>query len=188
MRPGPRSGLLRAATVTAESDASSPVLTPLERIRAAQRAQRSKSVYATSYTVMLAQVLFAAFVFGHSQGPVRPQPAEVGAGMAATLLGSLLVAPWFARRKQREGAAWAGRVHEGSHRRSLLVFDDVFILGGEVVPYDQVERWELADEEGGIKLRYQDLEHGGPVIRDLVGPSSAFRRLVRRAETQRTSS
>ena len=166
----------------AEPEAECP--DPLERIRRAERAQRLKTIYATFLAITVGQVLFGAFVFGHSQGPIRPQAAEVGAGMIATLLVSLAVAPWLAHRKRREGTVWAGSVHEGSHRRPLMIYDDVAILGGEVVLYDLVERCELGPDDATLHLRYLDPEHGGPVVRDLSGPPEALRRVARRAERQ----
>ncbi len=150
------------------------------RVQAIERIQRLKAATGVTSAVLVGQVLFGAFVFGHGRGPVPIRGIEVLAGMSAALLLSLLFAPWWARRRAQEGASWVGRLREGRHTRRLLVFDDCFIVEGEVILYDQVLRHQQDGER--LTLRYRDPKHEGPVHREFDGPEEAVRRLRRRME------
>ncbi|MEM1022424.1 MAG: hypothetical protein AAGD10_16835 [Myxococcota bacterium] len=152
----------------------------LVRVQQIERIQRLKAATGVTSTVLVGQVLFGAFVFGHGRGPVPIRGIEVLAGMAAALLLSLLFAPWWARRRTREGASWVGHLQEGRHARRLLVFDDCFIIEGEVILYEEVLRHEADGER--LSLRYRDPKHEGPVLREFEGPPEATRRLARRLE------
>lgn len=154
----------------------------LNQIRRIEQVQRAKAAYAIAMTVVIGQLLGSAFIWGHARGPMPPSVVEVLGIMLTLLIGSLLVAPWAVARKKREGTSWVGRLREGSHSRKLLIFDDAFILDGEVIPYDLIESFELGDGDRSLHLRYLDVRHGGPVIRDLEGLPEALRRIARRAE------
>jgi hypothetical protein len=150
----------------------------LDRIHEIERAQRLKSWVGAARVVLVGQVLFAAFVFGHSRGPMPMPPMEMVAGMSVTLLLTLLLVPFFARRETHIGTDEVGWLREGRHRRRLLVFDDCFIVDGEVVLFDQVLRHRLDPE--ALSVRYFDPKHDGPVQRDFEAPPRVLERLARR--------
>jgi hypothetical protein len=165
----------------------------LTRLGDIDRARRARGASATIATVAFGQLLFASFVYGHGRGPVQMQPSEVLLGMLAALLVSLVVAPFLVRRRRRKEAEFAGRANEGRHARRILAYGDYFVVSGEVILYDMVERFRAHGDQ--LELRYWDPRHEGPVLREIEAPTPLVERLARRfeaagarGETESTSS
>lgn len=152
----------------------------LQRIGEIDRSRRVGGASATVATVAVGQLLFAAFVFGHGQGPMPMAIPEILVGMSAILVASLLVAPLSVRRRHRVAAKFGGVATEGRHQRRVLGYDDHFVVAGEVILYDMVERFGA--EDGRLTFRYYDPRHQGPVLRELEGAPALADRLARRFE------
>lgn len=152
----------------------------LSRIGEIDREIRSRGVSATVGTIVFGQLLFASFVFGHGRGPMPMPTAEVLLGMLGALTLSLLVAPYAVRRRKKQSARFGGTATEGRHQRRVLAYDDHFLLAGEVILYDMVERFAVDGER--LTFRYFDPRHEGPVLRELEGAPALTERLARRFE------
>ena len=132
----------------------------LTRLGDIDRARRARGASATIATVAFGQLLFASFVYGHGRGPVPMRASEVLLGMLAALLASLVVAPFMVRRRRKKEAEFVGRANEGRHARRILAYDDYFVVSGEVILFDMVERFRAKDDR--LELRYWDPRHEGP--------------------------
>lgn len=152
-----------------------------ERRAAIEQSRRVRGLRATLSAVSIGQLLFAAFAFGHAQGPVPPRPLEMllGAGLA---LGLALAWAGLTQHRHREaGASYQAVLLEGRRRRRWAIHDDYLSIEEEVIPLEVVE-W-AKQEAGQLVLRYRDPEVG-PVLRTFDGPgpvvSALERRLARR--------
>ncbi|MGF1508468.1 MAG: hypothetical protein ACFB9M_03085 [Myxococcota bacterium] len=150
----------------------------LTRVQEVEHAQRSKAWAGATSFVLLGQVLFGAFVVGHNLGPFDMPLREVLIGMTVSLLFTLIWAPYFARRRRRQGADFSGVLREGRHKRNLLIFEDCFIVDGEVILFDHVHRFEAGGTT--LSVRYRDPKHDGPVLREFEAPEPVVHRLIRR--------
>lgn len=153
----------------------------LTRLGDIDRARRTRGVSATIATVAFAQLLFASFVYGHGRGPVPMRASEVLLGMLAALIVALALAPLVVRRRRKKEAAFGGTAREGRHTRRVLAYDDYFVVSGEVILYDMVERFRAAGDR--LELRYWDPRHEGPVLREIEAPEPLVDRLARRFES-----
>lgn len=152
----------------------------LARLGDIDRARRVRSLSATIATVAFGQLLFASFVYGHGRGPVPMRASEVLLGMLGALIASLLVAPFMVRRRRKKDAQFGGKAQEGRHARRILAHDDHFVVSGEVILYDMVERFRADGDQ--LELRYWDPRHEGPVLREIVAAQPLVERLARRFE------
>jgi hypothetical protein len=155
------------------SDAPGPTDAELlEQLSSVERRRRLESVAGALSTVAVGQLLFAAFAFGSSRGPVPLLGAEVLIGILGTLVLSVLVAQVFRKRRLLRRATAVLRLREGPRLRRVALFEGYLTVDEEVVLPAAVQSATV--EQDRLLLRYRDARHGGPVLRELEGPAAAL--------------
>lgn len=146
---------------------------PEARLLEVRRRRGQKVLVLLFSAAAIAQVLFASFAFGHSRGPVPLKGSELVLGIGLAGLLGVAAAALLAPRRLRKGARLEARLGEGRHRRRVVMFDDYFLIGREIVLYETVR---VARQEGErLILRYIDPRFEGPVLRELEGPEELVR-------------
>jgi hypothetical protein len=148
----------------------------LTRLAEIQRARKVRTVGGALTSIAVGQLLFAAFAFGHSRGPVPLQPLELLIGMGLALVFGAVLAVVTTRRRLETTSKFVLRLTEGRHRRRVAVFSDFFTIDQEVVLGGTVETLDVEDDK--LVLRYIDPRFDGPVLRELEGTPNVLGRLV----------
>ena len=148
----------------------------LVRLGTLRQERRAESLTVLLTSSAVGQLLFASFAFGHSRGPLRMRWAELGGGMAAVLVGSLILSTWLARRRRRQMVEWRATVTEGDKKRAVEAFEGYVMVSDEIILPETVHKAEVEEER--LVLRYRDPRVGGPVLRELSGAPQDLRRLA----------
>lgn len=144
----------------------------LSRLQEVEQRRRLESVAGLLSAIAVGQLLFAAFAFGHAQGPTALRLTEVLAGLTGALLISVIAASLLRRRRLERRAERVLILAEGRHKRRIAIYERHLTIDDEVVLFDAVRGVEPS--EGRLVVRYQDPRAGGPVLRELEGVSSAL--------------
>lgn len=144
----------------------------LERLTVVERRRRVESVAGALTTVAVGQLLFAAFAFGHSRGPMPLRSVEVLVGILGTFVLSLIVAQVFRRRRLLRRATTVLRLREGPRIRRVALFEGYLAIDDELVLPEAVQ--SVTEDGERLLLRYRDARHGGPVLRELEGAAQSL--------------
>lgn len=144
----------------------------LSELQDVERRRRLEAVASLLSSVAVGQLFFAAFAFGHAQGPMGLRPLEVLVGMSFVLMVSVGVAGMVRRRRLEARASAVMVLQEGNKRRRVALFDAYLTIDQEVVLYRGVRSAKV--EDGHLLLRYVDPQHSGPVLREFEGGDEAI--------------
>ena len=132
--------------------------------------QRQRSVDATWAVVSgigTAELLFASFAIGTSLGPAPLRPLEVLVLSTLVFILGGVASLIISKKRHEKGARHVVRVDEGRKHTRIVVFEDYFTIGNEVVLKADVRSASLEDQK--LVLRYKDPRFEGAVLRELSG-------------------
>ncbi len=159
---------------------SPPTADLLSELHDVERRRRLEAVASLLSAIAVGQLFFAAFAFGHAQGPLIMRPIEVLVGMSFALVVSVLFAGVWRRRRLERRAEQVLLLREGRRRRRVALFEHYLTIDQEVVLFSGIR--SLKAEPGRLLLRYIDPEHSGPVLRELDGAEGDVQDILRAAE------
>ena len=147
----------------------------LSRLLKVQRRRRADAFLATTFNVIVGQLLLASFVLGYARGPGSMAVYEVVGGVLVVLVLSLVFNRLLARRRRERHASWVVRLVERNKPCRVARFDGYVTIGDEIVLDETVQKAER--EDGRLILRYLDPRFSGPVLREFEGSGSDLERV-----------
>lgn len=153
----------------------------LSQLEGVEHRRRLEAVAGLLSAIAVGQLFFAAFAFGHAQGPASLPLSEVLVGITGAFFLSVVAAALLRRRRLERSAERVLKVMEGRRRRRIALYERHFTIDDEVVLAAAVQTAERSD--ANLVLRYLDPRHGGPVLRELEGDEVALDAISASAQT-----
>lgn len=148
----------------------------LRRLAQIHRLRALRVLGGALLAVALAELLFASFVIGHATGPTAMATFEFVAGGLGAVIVGLVVGLVTASRRRNQGYLWRLKVREGGLARWIHGFSDFITIDDEVILKSCIVSVEPHRQR--LVLRYQELSHGGPMLREFEGPEPVLQQLA----------